>query len=173
MPVWKPQEPIGVQGIEAQLEQALNPQARASSGDVSGMGYQNSAAHKTQRSSDESFGFGDILDMVNPLHHIPVVGHIYRNISGDQIKPVGYVVGGALYGGALGAAGGLINLVIQEETGKNIEDNAMSYVFDIQKPEIPSKSPVSELPGNLLSFVDMKAHEDIPPHNSGITITRG
>ena len=31
--------------------------------------------------------FGDLLDVINPLHHIPVIGAIYRKLSGDDIAP--------------------------------------------------------------------------------------
>ncbi len=49
-------------------------------------------------------GFGDLVDLVNPLQHIPVVGHLYRHFSGDSIQPVIKIAGGALFGGPLGAA---------------------------------------------------------------------
>ena len=49
-------------------------------------------------------GFADLLDMVNPLQHIPVIGSIYRQISGDEIRPIIKIAGGALFGGPLGAA---------------------------------------------------------------------
>jgi len=31
--------------------------------------------------------FADVLDIINPLHHIPLIGGIYRAISGDAIAP--------------------------------------------------------------------------------------
>src|SRR5215470_6180450 len=31
-----------------------------------------------------AFGFGDLVDIVNPLQHIPVVATIYRNMTGDR-----------------------------------------------------------------------------------------
>lgn len=52
--------------------------------------------------------FGDILvDIVNPLQHIPVVGQIYRAVTGDEIEPASQVAGGVLFGGPIG---GLISL---------------------------------------------------------------
>lgn len=52
--------------------------------------------------------FGDLLtDIVNPLQHIPVVGHLYRAVSGDEISPASQIAGGTLFGGPIG---GLISL---------------------------------------------------------------
>ena len=33
---------------------------------------------------DDGFSFGDILDLINPLQHIPIVGTIYRAVTGDD-----------------------------------------------------------------------------------------
>ncbi len=125
------------------------------------------------RAQQQEFGFTDMLDMVNPLQHIPVIGHIYREITGDQIKPIGQIVGGALFGGIPGAAGGLINSIVEEETGDDIAGNALSLVNGKapegtktrpQPPEFQLETdmndmkagPKEDLPGNLLSFVDLK-----------------
>ncbi len=76
----------------------------------------------------EEFGFYDVLDMVNPLQHVPVVSSLYREISGDGIKPIGRIIGGAVFGGASGAAAGLVNLIAEEETGRDIAGNALAFV---------------------------------------------
>jgi hypothetical protein len=75
---------------------------------------------------NEKFGFYDLLDMVNPLQHIPLVNVAYRKITGDEIKGAPQIIGGALFGGAIGAAGGLANVIIQEETGKGFTGNALA-----------------------------------------------
>ena len=81
----------------------------------------------------DQFGFADLLDMVNPLHHIPVVGHFYREFTGDQIKPISRVIGGAAFGGPLGTAGALVDTVITSETGKDATGNAMAFAFQSNK----------------------------------------
>ena len=45
--------------------------------------------------------FSDIVDMANPLHHIPVLGSIYRHITGDQIAPVPRITGGSIFFGPI------------------------------------------------------------------------
>ncbi len=78
---------------------------------------------------DDSFGFLDLVDMVNPLQHIPVVGTIYRALTGDEIKPIAQIVGGTAFGGPLGAVGGIANAIVQTETGKDIGGNVMGLVM--------------------------------------------
>lgn len=114
--------------------------------------------HKTRPIDEQPFGFGDLVDMVNPLHHIPLVGHVYRNITGDQIRPIAQIVGGAVFGGAAGAAGSLVNVIIEEETGRDITGNVIAMVRNAPDPEAPATrlaaagSPVETLPGAALSF---------------------
>ncbi len=55
--------------------------------------------------ADEPFGFGDLVDIVNPLQHIPIVSNLYRAVTGDHIRPSSDIIGGAIYGGLAGAAG--------------------------------------------------------------------
>ena len=96
---------------------------------------------------EDGFGFGDVLDIINPLQHLPVIGTIYRKITGDTIKPFSNIVGGALFGGPIGAASGAINLAVKEGTGKDLAENALSIVgIDAApspaKPRIEIEAPV-------------------------------
>lgn len=83
---------------------------------------------ETAPKEDDSFGFLDIVDMVNPLQHIPIVSTIYRSLTGDTIKPAARVVGGAAFGGPLGAASGLVNALVQMGTGKDVADNMVASI---------------------------------------------
>ncbi len=47
--------------------------------------------------------FDEALRALNPLHHIPVVGTIYRMVSGEEIQPAFRVLGGLVTGGPVGA----------------------------------------------------------------------
>lgn len=51
----------------------------------------------------------DVLDTLNPLQQLPVVGEIYRSLTGDKISGLARVAGGFLYGGV---AGGLTAAMI-------------------------------------------------------------
>ena len=103
----------------------------------------NSAQTDTAEQSGEPFGFGDLLDMVNPLHHIPVVGHAYRELSGDTIRPIGNIIGGGIFGGPLGVVSGLVNTVIQEETGKDVTGNAMAMMLHGEAPSYKKQQQLS------------------------------
>ena len=51
----------------------------------------------------DGLSFLDLLDIVNPVHHIPVIGPIYRSVTGDIISPLPRIAGSALFGGPIGA----------------------------------------------------------------------
>ena len=61
---------------------------------------------------DSGLGFGDLLDVINPLQHLPVVGTIYRALTGDTMSEAARMAGGALYGGPFGIIGALANVVV-------------------------------------------------------------
>lgn len=70
--------------------------------------------------------FWDVLDVINPLQHIPIVSTIYRNLTGDTIQPAARVIGGMLYGGPLGGMAAIANAVVEEAQGKDIPDQIMA-----------------------------------------------
>lgn len=78
--------------------------------------------------AQDTYQFSDVIDVVNPLHHLPVVGFVYRNLTGDDIHPASQIVGGALYGGPIGAAAGMANAVSKMKTGKDLGDHAMAMI---------------------------------------------
>lgn len=120
-----------------------------------------------QNSHDKPFGFGDLVDMVNPLQHIPLVSSVYREVSGDEIRPVSRIIGGAVFGGPVGAASGIVNVLVENETGQDIASNLMSFVQkpDISKPDITSPFPGNkedrsepeneDLPGTVVRYADL------------------
>jgi hypothetical protein len=77
----------------------------------------------------DGFGFGDVIDIINPLHHIPIVATIYRNLSGDQIGAAPRVIGGAVWGRIGGFVAGVVNAVVGWWSGKDIGDHIYAAVF--------------------------------------------
>ena len=121
-----------------------------------------------EKTKNSEFGFFDLIDIINPLQHIPVVNFIYRHLTGDEIKSPAQIIGGALFGGPAGAAGGLVNVIVQEETGKDIGGNAFALLSGETphwakhlsgNPEkrlgdvLAGKAP-DDLPVSLLAFTD-------------------
>lgn len=84
--------------------------------------------------AESEFGFADFLDIINPLQHIPVVSTIYRELTGDTIKPALKVIGSAMLGGITGLASGVVDAVIQTETGKDIGQNMMALLGSDEAP---------------------------------------
>ena len=46
--------------------------------------------------SADGLTFRDVLDMINPLQHLPVVSNIYRAITEDELSAGSRLVGGYL-----------------------------------------------------------------------------
>lgn len=79
---------------------------------------------------DEGDGpsFHDVLDIINPLQHIPIINTIYRHLTGDEEGAVADVGGGALWMGPIGLVGALADLAVKAESGKSIGDNILSWL---------------------------------------------
>lgn len=132
------------------------------------------SSSKTQ--TDEGFQFYDVVDVINPLQHLPVISMVYRGITGDKLHPMSQIIGGALYGGPVGAVVGTANAISQVQTGKDIGEQVLGFVgienegassnpaIDKNNPEaqlnnvadtIDRQAPLEDLPGSTLSFVNL------------------
>ncbi|MCK6417711.1 MAG: hypothetical protein L6Q57_02080 [Alphaproteobacteria bacterium] len=118
-------------GREASFETAMR--AAEARNDTHALAYADNS-HSKQTAAEQPFGFGDVVDMINPLQHVPVVNMAYREITGDQIRPVGRIIGGALFGGPLGAASGLVNVIAQDATGRDVGENILAMLQDKAGP---------------------------------------
>lgn len=103
--------------------------------------------------NDEPFGFGDLVDIVNPLQHIPLVNHLYRKLTGDQIRPSSSIIGGAVFGGVAGAAGSLANVIIKEESGRDMTEHAL-HLAGADGREMPEQTPENQHPLQQLANID-------------------
>tara|TARA_Y100000031_G_scaffold103504_1_gene113590 strand:+ start:71794 stop:72366 length:573 start_codon:yes stop_codon:yes gene_type:complete len=121
VPVWEVPR-SAEDAVAKNMQSALNRPEKTSSF-VPGQAYAPGAP--TESNSDE-FTFGDVLDIVNPLQHIPLVNIAYREITGDQIKPAANIIGGGLYGGFIGAGVAIADTIIAEETGNTVGGHAMA-----------------------------------------------
>lgn len=84
--------------------------------------------------SEEGPSFGDFLDIINPLHHIPLISDIYESLTGDTQSTGSQLAGGALFGGPIGFIAAITNSIIEEETGNDISGNLLA-MFDDEKEE--------------------------------------
>ena len=72
--------------------------------------------------------FADMLDVVNPLQHIPLVNIAYRELTGDELSPPGRILGGMLYGGPMGMVRGAIEAGFEMETGRDFGATAVAML---------------------------------------------
>ncbi|NBX66475.1 MAG: hypothetical protein EBQ96_05710 [Proteobacteria bacterium] len=76
----------------------------------------------------EAPGFKDLIDVINPLQHIPIVSTVYREMTGDDISSVARVIGGTVFGGPVGGALALADVAIKEQTGSTVGEKALNLV---------------------------------------------
>lgn len=129
----------------------------------------------------DGFTFGDLIDIINPLQHIPVVNTVYRALTGDQISTGAKLAGGVLLGGGLGLVASAVEVVHKGATGKTMtesvvaalagSDNAPAQTVaqnapqGITKPQPEAKKvltasdPVGDVDGALLALEQQKAAE--------------
>ena len=91
---------------------------------------------------EDGFTFGDLIDLINPLQHIPGVATLYREFTGDEIAPGARLLGGSLFGGIPGAMSSLINIVVEDSTGKDVGEHVVALFSDKNAFE-PEGAPVS------------------------------
>lgn len=181
IPVWERPDKNAPVVRTAEEAAALAPGA----GEVAENSFSAALSYAAQESvspGDESapqeFGFGDLLDMINPLQHIPVVSHLYRSVTGDDIRPIARIVGGTVFGGPVGGAVSLANVIVEEETGRDITGNVIALAAGEKDapsrhtPDVPEKrldealrlaqqepaaGDAAALPGTALAFADLRA----------------
>ncbi|MGN7437256.1 MAG: hypothetical protein ACTHOO_01335 [Alcanivorax sp.] len=120
-------------------------------GSIASYSHSETAGAEAGSSQEEGFSFFDLIDMINPLQHLPIVNIAYRKLTGDEIKPISSIVGGALYGGPVGAASNMIGHVVEDGTGKSPIENVMS-LGNRKSDELRA---YKDLPPELLSFAEM------------------
>lgn len=78
----------------------------------------------------DGLDFSDLLDALNPLQHIPIVGDLYRAVTGDDISAGARLAGSTLFGGPLGFVSAVANMVVAEATGKDLGGNVIAMFED-------------------------------------------
>ncbi|MEM8917068.1 MAG: hypothetical protein AAGC83_14600, partial [Pseudomonadota bacterium] len=97
--------------------------------------------------SGEPLGFGDFIDIINPLQHIPIISTVYRAVTGDQISPGARLIGGTLLGGPIGFAVATANVATELATGKDIGEQAMAMAAgtdDTPNDEVDPTPPADD-----------------------------
>ncbi len=75
---------------------------------------------------EDGLQVSDILDVLNPLQHIPFVSSLYRELTGDTMSTAAKFAGGALLGGPVGLIASVIDTVFEGETGGGVAESAIA-----------------------------------------------
>lgn len=78
--------------------------------------------------------FGDIVDTLNPLQHIPLVSEVYRGLTGDGISAHARIAGGTLWGGPLGFVASVASLAVGGNGEDGIGDRVYASLFGDEEP---------------------------------------
>jgi hypothetical protein len=140
--------------------------------------------------AEHHFSFHELLSELNPLQYVPVVGTIYRAVTGDTIpesaREVGSLVFSGLTGGPIGIATNVATLALERATGIDLEDVGRDVLASLgigghdagavavaaaqpaaspAAPATPSPAPAAWSPSQLMAYgVTMAANG---------TLTRG
>lgn len=108
---------------------------------------------------EDGFTFADLLDIVNPLQHIPIVGTLYRRITGDALDPGARLAGGALFGGPIGVAIAGANAALEDATGKDAGDHVLALFEDA---DAAPAAAVAEAAGGSAAVPDLALLGPLP-----------
>lgn len=111
----------------------------------------------TAAKDDSGFSFYDLLDIVNPLQHIPVISTLYKHLTGDKIGLPEKIAGDTLYGGLTGFLCSVGDALFTEATGKSVGDTVYAAVFgDDNQPATGVAMAANEAPASTGNVVSMR-----------------
>lgn len=106
--------------------------------------------------------FADLIDIINPLQHIPIVSTIYRAITGDKIGLGARLAGGALFGGPLGIISAGVMSAVQEVTGKDSSEHLAALFDSDEKPAEKTVAAVAPAAAQAAAQATVQAPAKIP-----------
>jgi hypothetical protein len=106
---------------------------------------------KTHIDPPQEFTLDDFLDIINPLQHLPLVSIVYREITGDEIKPAMRILGDIGYGGPMGFVSSCAQVLFEAIFGDDMAGTAVAMITgeddDNTSVQLASTDPLTSLPG--------------------------
>lgn len=78
---------------------------------------------------NDAFTFDDVIDLINPLQHLPILSSIYRGVTSDEISNGAQIAGGSLFGGPIGMFSTAVSVMFEEAPGGDVIDQ-VAPLFD-------------------------------------------
>ena len=101
---------------------------------------------------EDGFDLGDLLDVINPLQHIPVISSIYRSLTGDEISPAARLAGGTLYGGPVGLVSAFVSGIVEDTANTTLGDIVVAAFTGEDETEVAAQpasiSPAAGTPAS-------------------------
>ena len=91
------------------------------------------AATEEEFLGKDGFNFETLLDIINPLQHLPVVSTLYRQLTGDTISPGAKMLGGGLLGGITGLVASAADSIFEQINGKDMGEAVYSALTSGQQ----------------------------------------
>ena len=107
-------------------------------------------ADKPSTASDWDFSFHNLLGIINPLQHLPVIGTIYRAITGDHLGMPEKIAGDTLYGGIWGTVSAVADTAFEAITGKDFGSTVLALFTGPAKSAQPMLAAAA--PTDALAF---------------------
>jgi hypothetical protein len=83
---------------------------------------------KTHQDAPQELTFDDVIDIVNPLQHLPVISTVYRAVTGDEIKPAMRILGDIGYGGPSGFVSACAQVLFEAIAGKDVGSQVIAML---------------------------------------------
>lgn len=119
--------------------------------------------------ADRNFSFGDFIDVINPLQHIPGVAEVYRAVTNDQISDQARKTGNTIYGIALGGPVGLGVMLAYNALGDRLE-TVKDVATPTPDPEVIAKTEGVEPVSIAVSSTNNLSVKNEPPTETKIDV---
>lgn len=141
-----------VTGVEKSTALAELDSIRTRTGSAGDRGGPTDFSSSDNRSQVQPVSFSDLIDVINPLQHIPLVSNVYRAVTGDEISNPARIAGSTLFFGPIGAATSIASIAMEEITGKDVGDHVVSLLsgdaFESAEPDIVADAAAPDQGGN-------------------------
>ncbi len=112
--------------------------------------------------NEADFSFEDLIDIVNPMQHLPVIGSVYRKVTGDEISAPSRIIGGSIFGGPVGLAMALVNALTEEISGRDLGETVIALFEDEEAP-VPAEDGIHRAASDSPAAAQENAASKVPP----------